>query len=82
MTNELYIQVGLTTLRSPDDVYFIDVPLYIKVNEVQSSGLARIEESLLKVLNSLVIKKNATKLTEKIENLKKEKMQNGKTIQS
>ena len=72
MKSEFYIQVGMTTLRSPDDVYFLDVPIYIKVNEIQPNGLARVEEILLTTMTEIISKHNENKLQDKIKNLKQE----------
>ena len=68
-----YIQVGLTTLRCQDDVCFVDVPLYVRVHELEQNGLAKMENQLLQTIGEIVAKHNGSKTIEKIENLRKQK---------
>ena len=71
MKQDFYIQVGLTTLRCQDDVCLVDVPLYIKVHEIQPNGLAQMEEKLLNTVGEIVAKHNGSKTIEKIEKQKR-----------
>lgn len=70
MEQHHYIQVGLSTLRTPDDEVLVDVPLYIRVAEIQPNGLAKVEENLLHTIAEIVAKYNENTLVEKIEKLK------------
>jgi len=74
---ELYIRVGLTTLRCPDDIHFVDVPLYIRVKEIQPNGLAMVEEKLLETITEIISKHNENALPDKIKKLKNGGSQNG-----
>lgn len=44
MTNEVFIQVGVTALRSPTGDFLPSVPLYIKADKLKQSGLAQAAE--------------------------------------
>ena len=48
MTKEVFIQVGVTALRSPTGEVLPSVPLYIKADQLKQSGLTQAEEKLLK----------------------------------
>jgi len=66
---DFYIEVGMSTLRC-DDVVFVDVPLYIKVHELQPNGLSKMENQLLQTVGEIVAKHNASRTIEKIEKIK------------
>ena len=44
MTKEVFIQVGVTALRSPTGEVLPSVPLYIKADQLKQSGLTQAEE--------------------------------------
>lgn len=49
MTKERYIQIGVTSLRTPTGEFLPPVPLYIKTTEKPTeSGLTLTEEALLR----------------------------------
>lgn len=48
MAKEIFIQVGVTALRSPTGEVLPSVPLYIKAEQLKQSGLTQAEEKLLK----------------------------------
>lgn len=48
MANEVFIQVGVTALRSPTGDFLPAVPLYIKADKLKQSGLSQPEEKLLR----------------------------------
>lgn len=73
MKQDLYIEVGVTTLRSPDDTTLIDVPLYIKVSGIGNNGLAECEEKLLTKISDALLKQHEKKVMEKLTGLKKQK---------
>jgi predicted double-glycine peptidase len=79
MSGEFYIQVGLTTLRQ-DDFIFADIPLYIKVHELQENGLAKMENDLLKTIGEIVAKTNASNTIERIEAQKQDEQTAIKSI--
>lgn len=75
---QLYIQVGLSTLRTPHDEVLVDVPLYIRVTEIQPNGLAKVEQTLLETIAEIVSKHNENTIVEKIEKLKENKNEQNK----
>ena len=44
MVKEVYVQVGVTALRSPLGDFLPAVPLFIKEKELKQSGLSQAEE--------------------------------------
>lgn len=57
MTQEVYIQVGVTALRSPTGDFLPSVPLFIKADKLKQSGLARSEEKLLRDVSGVFVDK-------------------------
>lgn len=47
MTKEVFIQIGITALRSPTGDILPAVPLYIKADQLKQSGLTRAEKNAL-----------------------------------
>lgn len=58
MTNEVFIQVGVTALRSPTGDFLPSVPLYIKADKLKQSGLAQAEEKLLRDVSGVFAEKH------------------------
>jgi len=77
MKQEFYRQVGFTILRNNDDTAFIDVPLFIKVTEVNDDGLTPEEEKLIKIISEVIIKGNEQRIADKFTRLKKGVKENG-----
>lgn len=57
MTKEVFIQVGVTALRSPTGDFLPSVPLYIKADKLKQSGLTQVEENLLRDVSGIFAKK-------------------------
>jgi len=47
MEPKIYIQVGVTALRTPTGKHYPAIPLYIEANKLNASGLTPAEENLL-----------------------------------
>ena len=77
MSPKYYIQVGITSMRTPDDEILVDVPLYIRVGEIQPNGLAKVEETILRTITDIVCKHNE-QLVEKIQKNKEIKNEQNK----
>lgn len=58
MTKEVYVQVGVTALRSPMGEPLPAVPIYIKQSQLKSSGLTQVEEDLMHDVSGLFIEKH------------------------
>ncbi len=72
MSNEVFIQVGVTALRSPTGEFLPSVPLYIKADKLKQSGLAQVEENLLCDISGIFAEKHQQIKT---QNEKKEKQE-------
>lgn len=70
MTQEVFIQVGVTALRSPTGDFLPSVPLYIKADKLKQSGLTQAEENLLKDVSGVFADKHK-QYTEKEKEVKK-----------
>jgi hypothetical protein len=73
MKQEFFVQVGITTLRSPDDSTLMDVPLYIKVTALNANGLSESKENLLSKISDVLIKQHEKKIMQTLAGLKKQK---------
>ena len=77
MVKEVYIQVGVTALRSPTGELLPAVPLYIKDTQLKNSGLTQAEENLMHDISGLFVEKYKEKQTKsqnggkKCQNIKK-----------
>lgn len=77
MVKEVYIQVGVTALRSPTGEPLSAVPLYIKGTQLKNSGLTQAEENLMHDISGLFVEKHKEKQTKsqsggkKCQNIKK-----------
>lgn len=58
MAKEVFIQVGVTALRSPTGEFLPSVPLYIKADNLKQSGLTQAEENLLRDVSGLFAEKH------------------------
>lgn len=72
MSNEVFIQVGVTALRSPTGDFLPSVPLYVKADKLKQSGLAQAEENLLHDISGIFAEKCQQIKT---QNEKKEKQE-------
>lgn len=55
---EVYIQIGVTALRSPTGDPLPAVPLYIKDTQLKQSGLTQAEESLMHDISGIFAEKH------------------------
>ncbi len=75
MSKEVYIQVGVTALRSPTGEPLPAVPLYIKGDNLKSSGLTQAEENLLHDVSGLFAEKHEQLTAEKKNKSRRKKCQ-------
>lgn len=74
--SKTFQKVAYIGLRNPDGSYLINVPLYIKVSEVNKSGLTDMQEDLIHKVSEIMMKQYEKQIGEKIVDLKKEKEKN------
>ena len=62
MGKELYQAVAYVALRNKDGSPMINVPLYVKVSEINKSGMAEAQESVMHRISAIMIKRNDKQL--------------------
>ncbi|MCL2061143.1 MAG: hypothetical protein FWH03_00755 [Firmicutes bacterium] len=77
MKQVFYRQVGFTIFRNEDNTAFIDVPLYVKVTELNENGLTPSEQRMISRVSEVILKDNDQKIKDKIISLKKGVNENG-----
>ena len=71
MQKEVFIQVGITALRSPTGDFLPSVPLYIKADQLKQSGLTQAEENVLNDVSGIFAEKYDEQKTRKQKEDKK-----------
>ncbi len=70
--SETYQKVAYIGLRNADGSYLVNVPLYIKVSEVNKNGLTEMQEDLIHRISEIMMKRYEKQINEKFERRKKE----------
>ena len=68
MEKELYQAVAYVALRQKDGSLMINVPLYVKVSEINKNGMTETQESVMHRTSALMIKRNEKQLSEYFAN--------------
>ncbi len=55
MNDDLYQKVAYIGLRNKDGTYQMNVPLYVKVNEVNKNGVTDAQEEIIHKISSILI---------------------------
>ncbi|MEG1751935.1 MAG: hypothetical protein RR247_02610 [Clostridia bacterium] len=63
-------------LRNVDGSYLMNVPLYIKVSEVNKNGATQMQEDLVHKISEIMMKHYERQINEEIQRKKKEKKLN------
>ncbi len=71
MERELYQQVACIALRNTDGSFLPDVPLYVKVNEVNKNGVTDSQEELIHRISKVMIRRYEKQISEYFTGLKK-----------
>jgi len=66
-----YQKVAYIGLRNPDGSYMLNVPLYVKVSEVNKNGMTDQEEALMHRISSVMMKHYDRQIAEHIAIIKK-----------
>ena len=64
MTQKIYIQVGVTALRTPTGRHYPAIPLYVEADRLDDSGLSPAEEKLLRDFAGFAIEEYTKRLIE------------------
>ena len=70
MANELFQKVAYIGLRQPDGSMMINVPLYVKVSELNKSGMTDTQEKVISRITEIMIKRYEKQLSEYFASLK------------
>ena len=71
MANDLFQKVAYIGLKQPDVTMRINVPLYVKVSELQKSGMTETQEKVISRITEIMIKRYEKQLSEYFASLKK-----------
>ncbi len=80
MKGEFYQKVAYIGLRNPDGSLLINVPLYVKVSEVNKNGMTDGQEEILHRISEVMIRRYEKQLSEYFQKRKREKRENEITI--
>lgn len=70
MANETFGKVAYIGLKQPDGAMMINVPLYIKVSELNKSGMTDTQEKVISRITEIMIKRYEKQLSEYFASLK------------
>ena len=74
MEKELYQAVAYIALRNKDGSPMINVPLYVKVSEINKNGMTGAQESVMHRISEIMIKRNQKQLSDYFANANKTAM--------
>lgn len=70
MAQEFFQKVAYIGLRKTDGSLMINVPLYVKVSELNKSGMTETQEKVMHRISEIMIKRYEKQLSEYFSNLK------------
>ena len=73
MKNETYAQVAFIVLRNPDGTSTPDVPLYVKVCELNKNGMTDTQEELIHKISAVMIRQYEKQIAEYFAQKKEQK---------
>lgn len=73
---DYYQKVAYIGLRNPDGSYMLNVPLYVKVSEVNQNGVTDMQEGLIHRISEIMMKRYEKQISEIIANSKKGALSN------
>ena len=71
MANDTFQKVAYIGLRQPDGTMMINIPLYVKVSELNKSGMTETQEKVISRITEIMIKRYEKQLSEYFVSLKK-----------
>lgn len=71
MANDTFLKVAYIGLNKPDGTMMINVPLYVKVSELNKSGMTETQEKVISRITEIMIKRYEKQLSEYFASLKK-----------
>lgn len=70
MANDTFQKVAYIGLRQPDGTMMINIPLYVKVSELNKSGMTDTQEKVISRITEIMIKRYEKQLSEYFASLK------------
>ena len=70
MSNDNFLKVAYIGLKQPDGAMMINVPLYVKVSELNKSGMTDTQEKVISRITEIMIKRYEKQLSEYFASLK------------
>jgi len=70
MAQELFQKVAYIGLRKKDGSMLLNVPLYVKVSELNKSGMTETQEKVMSRISEIMIKRYEKQLSEYFASLK------------
>ena len=71
MKQEFYQKVAYIGLDKPDGSLMLNVPLYVKVSEINANGVTDMQEELIHRITEIALKRYQKQISQHLENLKK-----------
>ena len=71
MEKEVYQAVAYVALRQKDGSLMINVPLYVKVSEINKNGMTEAQKSVMHRVSEIMIKRNQKQLSDYFANADK-----------
>ena len=78
--SKIYQKVAYIGLRNPDGSYLLNVPLYVRVSEVNRNGMTDQQEELIHRISEIMMRRYEKQIREHLAGLKGEK--SGEEVQS
>lgn len=72
MAQELFQKVAYIGLRNKDGSMLLNVPLYVKVSELNKNGMTETQENVMHRISEIMMKRYERELSEYFSSLKKE----------
>jgi hypothetical protein len=76
LQGEFYQKVAYIAFDNKDGSLLINVPLYVKVSEVNKNGMTDMQEGLMHRISEIMIRRYEKQISAFMENLKKEQVKN------
>lgn len=70
MANDTFLKVAYIGLKQPDGSMMLNVPLYVKVSELNKSGMTDTQEKVISRITEIMIKRYEKQLSEYFASLK------------
>lgn len=69
--SEFYQKVAYIGLRNTDGSYLLNIPLYVKVSEINKNGMTAMQEELIHRISDVMMQRYEKQIGEYVVNLKK-----------